>query len=260
MGSKWFNLAVTVVLLGWGAQAQIPTIDLSSLNQLIQQYQTMQNQLSTAQQIVSTSTGILNTSQSILGMENNIYNQALGNLNTLQSTFQGWISDFTSLLNVWNQKADWFQNLALTPIQSFDNNVNYWANQIGGQKVADLQSCWKSAIGNVGSGIATDWEKSLALAGYNSHLVDNARTSREFGTSVLAAGENVLQQSKAGTLIQQAAAQNTLLYQQTALLDKMKNDINDATVAEAAERDAKMKAEKDASDQQDALNHASSGP
>ena len=49
-----------------------------------------------------------------------------------------------------------------------------------------------------------------------------------------------------GTLIEQAGAQNALLYQQTALLDKMKNDMNDATVAEAAHREQQLQAERNA--------------
>jgi hypothetical protein len=102
------------------------------------------------------------------------------------------------------------------------------------------------------------------MAGYNSHLVDNARTSQAYGSNIVSQSSNIVASLATngganGTLIQQAAAQNALIYQQTALLDKMKNDINDATVAEAADRDQKLKDEQDKQDQQRAMDNAVGG-
>ena len=242
------TIYMTCVVSGF---SQIPTIDVSSLQQLYAQYQTMQQQLGTAKNILNESTQIFN-------QEKQIYDNALGDISKIKSSVTGWVSAFSNLRNFWDQKGDWFQNFKLAPLQSFDNSVNYWANQIGGgyQNVKDMQTCWQTSINSVNSGVATVWESRLALSGYNSRLVDNARTSREYDTAVLNQSQSVVEGTKNGTIIEQAAAQNALIYQQTALLDKMKNDINDATVAEAAERDQKLKAIKDAEDIERARDNA----
>jgi hypothetical protein len=125
--------------------------------------------------------------------------------------------------------------------------MSYWANQSGNvafSSPAQAQVYWTTSVNNVNAGTATGNEQNTALAGYDARLVNNAQTSQQFGSNILAQQQQVIQNTSSGTLIQQAAANNTLLYQQTALLDKMKNDINDATVAEAADRDAKLKAQQ----------------
>jgi hypothetical protein len=249
------KIAILLALAGAGAalQAQIPTIDVSSLQQLYAQYRTMQQQLSTAQNIVTTSTQILN-------QEQNIYNNALGNISMIPNSLNSWLSGFLNVRSAWEQQGNWFSNYTLTPVQSFTNNVGYWANQIGagGGGVVDMQVCWQNSISSVNNGTANKSEQNIALAGYNAHLVDNARTSQAYGSNIVNQSQTVLSNlsSTNGTLIQQAAAQNTLIYQQTALLDKMKNDINDATVAEAAQRDHELKKQKDAQDVEDAADNA----
>jgi hypothetical protein len=85
----------------------------------------------------------------------------------------------------------------------------------------------------------------MALGGYNSRIIDNANASRSYGSNVLAQSRSVLDDTQDGTLIEQAGAQNALLYEQTALLDKMKNDVNDANVAEAAQREQQLKKQRD---------------
>jgi hypothetical protein len=249
---KLITLVAALIACGH-LQAQIPTIDISSLQQLYSQYQTMQQQLNTAKSIYS-------TANNMLSEEKNIYNNALGDISKITGSVNSWVNSFSDLRNIWEQRGNWFQNSALAPLQGFDNNVNYWVRQIGGgyQGITDLQTCWQTSVSKVNTGTATDWEKNLAQSGYNSRLVDNAKTSRAYGSNIVNLSQTVVDNTKSGTLIEQAAAQNTLLYQQTALLDKMKNDINDSTVAEAAERDAKLKAKKDESDKMDAMD--SMGP
>ena len=253
-------LAILITLASTAAalQAQIPTIDVSSLQQLYAQYQTMQQQLGTAKNILSTSTSILNQEQSI-------YNNSLGNFGLSSANINSWLSSFLPSQNAWQSQGNWFSNYTLTPVQSFNNNVGYWANQIGGgYGTSNLQTCWQTSISNVNAGTANSTESKLAMAGYNSHLVDNARTSQAYGSNIVSQSSNIVANLATngganGTLIQQAAAQNTLIYQQTALLDKMKNDINDATVAEAADRDQKLKDEQDKQDQQRAMDNAVGG-
>ena len=254
-------LAILITLASTAAalQAQIPTIDVSSLQQLYAQYQTMQQQLGTAKNILSTSTSILNQEQSI-------YNNALGNFGLSSANINSWLSSFLPSQNAWQSQGNWFSNYTLTPVQSFNNNVGYWANQIGGAGgVVDMQTCWQGSLANVNAGTANKNEQNIALAGYNAHLVDNARTSAAYSSNIVQQSQQVLTNLASstnggtnGTIIQQAAAQNTLIYQQTALLDKMKGDINDASVAEAAARDHELKAKKDAQDAQDAQDN--SGP
>ena len=250
---KKILILCTIGVFSLTAKAQIPTIDVSSLQQLVQQYQTMQQQLSTAQNVLSTST-------SILGTDNNILNQALGTVNNLTGNVTGWLGQFTSLQNMWNQTGNWFENQALAPIQNFDNNITYWAGQVGSNPLntpAAIQACWNTSVQDINQGVAVGWQRDMALAGYNARLVNNAQTSQTYGSNVLAQGQSVLQNTASGTLIEQAAANNTLLYQQTALLDKMKNDVNDATVAEAADRDAKIKAQKEEWDLDTAVSQGS---
>jgi len=257
------TIGIIIVLVSAGAtlRAQIPTIDASSLQQLYSQYKTMQQQLSTAQNIYS-------TSQSILSQEQNIYQNALGDVSKITGGLTSWLTSFGNMKSAWDTNGDWFQlgsTNPLVPVASFNNNVSYWANQMGGgYGTTNLQSCWQTSISNVNAGTANSTESKLAMAGYNSHLVDNARTSQAYGSNIVSQSSNIVanlatNSGTNGTLIQQAAAQNTLLYQQTALLDKMKNDINDATVAEAADRDRKLKEEQDREDQQRAIDNAVGG-
>jgi hypothetical protein len=258
---KTIGIIIVLVTAGASLRAQIPTIDASSLQQLYAQYQTMQQQLNTAKSIYSTSTSILNQEQSI-------YQNALGDVSRITGGLSSWMSSFGAMQNQQNTNGNWF-NLSstnpLVPIASFNNNVGYWANQMGGgYGTGNLQACWQTSIANVNNGTATSGESKLAMAGYNSHLVDNARTSRAYGSNIVSQSSNVVSNLASnggtnGTLIQQAAAQNTLIYQQTALLDQMKNDINDATIAEAADRDRKLKEEQDREDQERAMNNAVGG-
>lgn len=228
-----FSLLALIGVIG-PAQAQIPTIDVSSLQQLYAQYQTMQQQLT--------------TSKDILGQATKIYDQevktsetALGNVGMVRSRIESWINSFRRL-----SSTDFFAGRA-SPIQNFDRNVTYWANQLayGARDVRNIEQRWETSLQRVSNGTATDWERRMALGGYNSRLIDNARVSREYGSNVVSQAEGVVSGSKEGTLIEQAGAQNALLYQQTALLDKMKNDINDATVAEAAHREQQLQAQRD---------------
>jgi hypothetical protein len=257
------KISIILVLVAAVAtlHAQIPTIDAASLQQLYSQYQTMQQQLGTARNILSTSTSILNQEQSI-------YQNALGNVSQIPSGVTSWLNSFGQMQRSANTNGDWFQLSStnpLVPVASFNNNVGYWANQIGGgYGTSNLQTCWQTSISNVNAGTANSTESKLAMAGYNSHLVDNARTSQAYGSNIVSQSSNIVANLATngganGTLIQQAAAQNTLIYQQTALLDKMKNDINDATVAEAADRDQKLKDEQDKQDQQRAMDNAVGG-
>jgi hypothetical protein len=258
---KTFATIIALVIAGAALHAQIPTIDASSLQQLYAQYQTMQQQLNTAKSIYSTST-------SILSQEQSIYQNALGDVSRITGGLNSWMSSFGAMQSQQNINGNWF-NLSstnpLVPVASFNNNVGYWANQMGGgYGTGNLQTCWQTSIANVNNGTATSGESKLAMAGYNSHLVDNARTSRAYGSNIVSQSSNVVANLATnggtnGTLIQQAAAQNTLIYQQTALLDQMKNDINDATIAEAADRDRKLKEEKDREDQERAMNNAAGG-
>jgi len=214
--------------------AQIPTIDVSSLQQLYQQYQTMQQQL-------DTSKGILGQATQIYNQEVKTYETALGNIDTLKAKAQAWLNSFTRLAS-----TDFFAGRA-APIQSFDSNINYWANQMayGQRDLTSMEQRWETALTRVSNGTATDWEQRMALGGYNSRIIDNANASRSYGSNVLAQSQSVLDDTEDGTLIEQAGAQNALLYQQTALLDKMKNDVNDANVAEAAQREQQLKKQRD---------------
>jgi hypothetical protein len=216
------------------ALAQIPTIDISSLQQLYSQYQTMQQQLDTSKNILAQATQIYN-------QEVKTYETALGNIDLLRNKAQAWLNSFTRL-----GSTDFFAGRA-APIQSFDNNVNYWANQMayGQRDVTSMEQRWETALTRVSNGTATDWEQRMAMGGYNSKIIDNANASRNYGSNVLAQSQSVLDDTQDGTLIEQAGAQNALLYQQTALLDKMKNDVNDANVAEAAQREQQMKKQRD---------------
>jgi hypothetical protein len=247
---KLLTLVSVGLLSLCSVKAQIPTIDVSSLQQLVQQYQTMQQQLSTAKNILTTSSSILST-------ENTILSSALGQVTSgFTSSINGWLNSFTSLQSIWNNNANWFENQALAPIQNFDNNMNYWASQAGQSfsSPAQAQAFWTGTMNSVNAGTATINEQYAALAGYNARLVNNAQTSQQYGSNILASQAQVISNTASGTLIEQAAANNTLLYQQTAMMDKMKNDINDATVAEAADRDAKLKAAQAQMDRDNALN------
>ena len=214
--------------------AQIPTIDISSLEQLYQQYQTMQQQL-------DTSKGILSQATQIYNQEVKTYETALGSIDTLKAKAQAWLNSFTRL-----GSTDFFAGRA-APIESFDSNINYWANQMayGQRDLTSMEQRWETALTRVSNGTATDWEQRMALGGYNSRIIDNANASRSYGSNVLTQSQSVLDDTEDGTLIEQAGAQNALLYQQTALLDKMKNDVNDANVAEAAQREQQLKKQRD---------------
>jgi hypothetical protein len=226
------TLIAGVSLLG-SALAQIPTIDVSSLEQLYQQYQTMQQQL-------DTSKGILGQATQIYNQEVKTYQTALGNIDMLKAKAQSWLDSFTRLAS-----TDFFSGRA-APIQSFTNNISYWANQMayGQRDVTSMEQRWETALTRVSNGTATDWEQRMALGGYNSRIIDNANASRSYGSNVLAQSQSVLDDTQDGTLIEQAGAQNALLYQQTALLDKVKNDVNDANVAEAAQREQQLKKQR----------------
>lgn len=217
------------------AMAQIPTIDVSSLQQLYAQYRTMEQQLDTSKNILGKATQIYD-------QEVQTYQTALGNVDMVKSKVQSWINSFSRL-----SSTDFFSGRA-SPIQNFDRNVTYWANQMayGQRDVAAMERRWETALTRVNTGTATDWERKVALGGYNSKLIENASASRDYGSNVLAQSQSVISDTQQGTLIEQAGAQNALLYQQTALLDKMKNDVNDATVAEAAHREQQLQAERNA--------------
>lgn len=226
---------VTAIGLLTPALAQIPTIDVSSLQQLYAQYRTMEQQLDTSRNILGKATQIYD-------QEVKTYQTALGNIDMVRSKVQSWINSFSQL-----GSTDFFSGRT-SPIQNFDRNVTYWANQMayGQRDVASLERRWETALTRVSAGTATDWERRVALGGYNSKLIENASASRDYGSNVLAQSQNVISDTQQGTLIEQAGAQNALLYQQTALLDKMKNDVNDATVAEAAHREQQLQAERNA--------------
>ena len=215
-------------------RAQIPTIDVSSLQQLYAQYQTMQQQLTTSKDILGQATRIYD-------QEVQTYQTALGNVSMVRNRIQSWINSFKQL-----SSTDFFSGRQ-APIQNFERNLSYWANQLayGPRDIRNMEQRWETSLQRVSNGTATDWEKRMALGGYNSRLIDNARTSRDYSSNVVAQSQSVVDGSKDGTLIEQAGAQNALLYQQTALLDKMKNDINDATVAEAAHREQQLQAQRD---------------
>ena len=234
---------ITGISLLTPALAQIPTIDISSLEQLYQQYQTMQQQL-------DTSKGILGQATQIYNQEVKTYETSLGNIDMVKGKLQSWINSFSQL-----NSTDFFAGRA-APIQSFDRNVSYWANQLayGQHDLTSMEQRWETALTRVSNGKATDWEQRLALGGYNSRIIDNANASRSYGSNVLTQAQSVLDDTEDGTLIEQAGAQNALLYQQTALLDKMKNDVNDANVAEAAQREQQLKKQRD----QEAIRRAMS--
>lgn len=217
------------------AVAQIPTIDVSSLQQLYAQYRTMEQQLDTSKNILGKATQIYD-------QEVKTYQTALGNIDMVKSKVQSWITSFSRL-----GSTDFFSGRA-SPIQNFDRNVTYWANQMayGQRDVTSMERRWETALTRVSAGTATDWERRVALGGYNSKLIENANASRDYGSNVLAQSQNVISDTQQGTLIEQAGAQNALLYQQTALLDKMKNDVNDAAVAEAAHREQQLQADRNA--------------
>jgi len=225
---------ISLLVASISLRAQVPTIDVSSLQQLYQQYQTMQQQLSTAKQISSTASQIFN-------QDVTTYTKSLGNIDKIKDNFTKWIGTFTS----WSPPNP-FAGLD-APILSFTNNVSYWANQLafGGNDVRTMEQRWQDTLKRVSAGTATDWEKRVALGGYNAKVIDNASQSLTYSSNILKQASSTLSDAKAGTLIEQAGAQNALLYQQTALLDKMKNDINSAAVAEAATREAKQQAEHD---------------
>ena len=226
---------ITVIGLLTPAMAQIPTIDVSSLQQLYAQYRTMEQQLDTSKNILGKATQIYD-------QEVKTYQTALGNIDMVKNKVQSWINSFSRL-----SSTDFFSGRA-SPIQNFDRNVTYWANQMayGQRDVATMERRWETALTRVNTGTATDWERRVALGGYNSKLIENANASRDYGSNVLAESQSVISDTQQGTLIEQAGAQNALLYQQTALLDKMKNDVNDATVAEAAHREQQLQAERNA--------------
>jgi hypothetical protein len=226
---------VTGIGLLTPAMAQIPTIDVSSLQQLYSQYRAMEQQLDTSKNILGKATQIYD-------QEVKTYQTALGSIDMVKSKVQSWINSFGQL-----NSTDFFSGRA-SPIQNFDRNVTYWANQMayGQRDVATMERRWETALTRVNTGTATDWERRVALGGYNSKLIENASASRAYGSNVLAQSQSVISDTQQGTLIEQAGAQNALLYQQTALLDKMKNDVNDATVAEAAHREQQLQAERNA--------------
>jgi hypothetical protein len=225
-------LTLTVIGLSLTLRAQVPTIDVSSLQQLYQQYQTMQQQYATAQKISSTASAIYN-------QDVKTYTTSLGNVDKITGNFSKWIQTFST----W-KPTNTFNGTA-APIQSFTNNVKYWANQtaFGGNDVRTMEQRWQDTVLRVSAGTATDWEKRLAIGGYNSKIIESAGKSMSYSSNVLKQSSNVLANVKAGTLIEQAGAQNALIYHQTALLDKMKGDINDSAVAEAAHREAQLQAE-----------------
>ena len=231
---KTFATIIALVIAGAALHAQIPTIDASSLQQLYAQYQTMQQQLDTSKNILGQATQMYD-------QEVKTYETSLGNIDMLKNKAQAWLNSFTRL-----SSTDFFAGRA-APIQSFDNNVNYWANQMayGQRDVTSMEQRWETALTRVSNGTATDWEQRMALGGYNSRIIDNANASRGYGSNVLAQSQSVLDDTQDGTLIEQAGAQNALLYEQTALLDKMKNDVNDANVAEAALREQQLKKQRD---------------
>ena len=72
------------------AWAQIPTIDISSLQQLYQQYQTMQQQLDTSKNILGQATQMYD-------QEVKTYETALGNIDLLKNKAQAWLNSFTRL-------------------------------------------------------------------------------------------------------------------------------------------------------------------
>ncbi len=131
--------------------------------------------------------------------------------------------------------------------------VHCWLHGVDGQSGREFQFEGGGAH-NSGAGDCLESRRKqhepvverMALGGYNSKLIENANASRDYGSNVLAESQSVISDTQQGTLIEQAGAQNALLYQQTALLDKMKNDVNDATVAEAAHREQQLQAERNA--------------
>lgn len=251
----WIITLGGLLLAGQGI-AQIPTIDVSSLQQLVQQYHTMQQQLSTSRDIVTRSTQILGVSEDILNMEQTIFRESLGNVNVIKNRMESWIRTFQNRLeNLWG--SDQFQLPNIATLPDLNRNLNYWIQQVGGvSAVTNLNSSWQTAVSNWNKDVATSWERQATVAGYNARLVDTAKESREQGKTILRNQTEILENVQEGTIIEQTAAQNALLHQQTQMLDKMKNDISDATLAEAAERDLRLRREAEKRRLRQALNHA----
>jgi hypothetical protein len=241
---KKIMVTLLLVVMGFSLHAQIPTVDISSLSQLVQQYQTMVDQYKKA-------TEIADKADAIWKQDIAIQNMSLGTITDVGKRISGWMK---SLGDVFKGQVDYFAS-ASAPITSFDNSINYWARQVGADERTSMADQWNLALSHVNSGSATETEKNLALAGYNARIIDNARSSRAFGGEILNASAEVVSSATNGTLIEQAGAQNALLYQQTALLDKMKNDVNDATVAEAAQREHERQKKDAEARALDALNN-----
>ena len=70
--------------------AQIPTIDVSSLQQLYAQYRTMEQQLDTSKNILGKATQIYD-------QEVKTYQTALGNIDMVKNKVQSWINSFSRL-------------------------------------------------------------------------------------------------------------------------------------------------------------------
>jgi hypothetical protein len=223
-------LALSII----SASAQIPTIDVSSLAQLYQQEQTLQNQLSTAKSTLGQVTSIYN-------QDVQTYNTALGNITQL-GNMQNWISSFTGLQTQANQNLNPFASTPAAPVQNFNNNVAYWSQGSGNGQAG---SQWTTSMNHVNNNTATAAQQNMALGGYNAKLQQNAADSAVFSSNLVQQAQQVVSDAQNGTLIQQAGAQNALLLQQTAMLDRMKNDINNETVAEAAQREHDLKAAHD---------------
>ena len=236
------KILTTLALLALviSVRAQVPTIDVSSLQELYSQYSTMQQQLSTATDIKGISTQIQGLSGQILSQEQSIYNNSLGDVSKLGGQFSSYISGFSTLGNLSSDAI----TMSALPTSGFDNNMSFWTGNTG-MSASQAESQWQTSLSKVNNNTGTALDRNIALAGYDSHVVDNARTSRVYGSNVLAQAASTVSGVKDGTLIEQAGAQNALLYQQTALLNKMKDDINDETVAEAMHRQAALKADAD---------------
>ena len=200
----------------------------------------MQQQLTTATDIKGISTQIQGLSGQILNQEQSIFTSSLGDVSKLGSQFSSYISGFSSLGNL---SADSITVSAL-PTSGFGNNISFWTGSTG-MSAAQAETQWQTSLSAVNNNTGTARDQQIALAGYDSHVVDNARTSRTYGSNVLAQAASTVSGVQNGTLIEQAGAQNALLYQQTALMNKMKDDINDETVAEAMHRQAELKANAD---------------
>lgn len=244
MKTKLLSL-VTVAVIGMATstRAQVPTIDVSSLQQLYAQYQKMQEQLKVSDKILGKTTDIFN-------QEVKTYQTALGDITKVARRITGWMDSFKNITSI-----DAFQSQITghftSPIQGFESNIKTWARLGFGQESSPIDTkdkatrYWEGNVEKVNNGTATDWQKNVALSGYNSKIIENSQNSRTYGTQVVGASKDVVNGAKDGTLIEQAGAQNALLYQQTALLDRMKNDINDATVAEAAHREHQLQIERE---------------